>query len=88
VQRRLDDFRRHLDSVADTLMTGRGLRGRTARQTRAAIGHALAFTTWRSLTNQEGLSDEDALALLSTLIEQAAHPTTARADHPFSTKGR
>ena len=78
VQRRLDDFRRYLDSVADTLMTGRGLRGRTARQTRAAIGHALAFTTWHSLTNQQGLNDEDAVDLLFTLIEQAAHSTSAR----------
>ena len=78
VQRRLDDFRRYLDSVADALMTGRGLRGRTARQTRAAIGHALAFTTWHSLTNQQGLNDEDAVDLLFTLIEQAAHSTSAR----------
>src|ERR671934_1755857 len=52
VQRRLRDFYGYLDAVRDVLMAGRGLRGRAARRTRAAIGHALAFSTWRSLTHE------------------------------------
>ena len=38
-------------------MAGRGLRGRAARRARAAIGHALAFPTWRSLAREQGLDD-------------------------------
>ena len=41
-------------AIQDVLMAGRGLRGRAARRTRAAIGHALAFPTWRSLTPRAG----------------------------------
>jgi AcrR family transcriptional regulator len=38
------------------------------RRVRAAIGHALAFATWRSLALQEGLSDGEAAALMSALV--------------------
>jgi AcrR family transcriptional regulator len=34
---------------------------------RAALGHALAFSTWRSLT-REGLSDHDAAALIARIV--------------------
>ena len=53
-------------------MAGRGLRGRAARRTRAAIGHALAFTTWHSLTHEQGLSDDDAVGLMCLLVQAAA----------------
>ena len=55
-----------------------GCAGARARRTRAAIGHALAFPTWRSLTREQGLGDDDAVALMSGLIEGAA-ATGARA---------
>jgi hypothetical protein len=55
-------------------MAGRGLRGRRARRTRAAIGHALSFATWRSLTREHGLSDEDAVALMCALVEGDSRP--------------
>jgi hypothetical protein len=51
------------------LMAGRGLRGHAARRTRAAIGHALAFPTWRSLTREQELADGDAVALMCALVE-------------------
>ena len=54
VQRRLGDFYGYLRAIQDILMAGRGLRGRAARRTRAAIGHALAFPTWRSLSPRAG----------------------------------
>jgi AcrR family transcriptional regulator len=72
VQRRLRDFYGYLGAIRDILMAGRGLRGRPARRTRAAIGHALAFPTWRSLTREQGLSDRDAVALMCELVEAAA----------------
>jgi len=77
VHRRLRDFYRYLETIEDALMAGRGLRGRAVRRTRAAIGHALAFTTWRSLTHEQGLGDTDAVALMCMLVENAAR---ARSD--------
>jgi hypothetical protein len=53
-------------------MAGRGLRGRAARRTRAAIGHAVAFPTWRSLAREHGLSDADAVRLMGRLVRAAA----------------
>jgi AcrR family transcriptional regulator len=69
VQRLLGDFYGYLRAIQDLLLTGRGLRGRAARRTRAAIGHALAFPTWRSLTRDQGLTDADAVALMCALVE-------------------
>jgi AcrR family transcriptional regulator len=71
VQRRLGDFYGYLRAIQDILMAGRGLRGRAARRTRAAIGHALAFPTWRSLIREQGLEDGDAVALMCSLVEGA-----------------
>jgi AcrR family transcriptional regulator len=68
VHRLLGDFYGYLRAIQDILMAGRGLRGRAARRTRAAIGHALAFPTWRSLTREQGLSDGEAVALMSGLV--------------------
>jgi AcrR family transcriptional regulator len=78
VQRRLQDFYRYLHMMEDILVAGRRLRGRTMRRTRAAIGHALAFTTWRSLTHEQGLDNDEAVALMSTLVETAARATGSR----------
>src|SRR6185503_20618879 len=63
VQRRLRDFHGYLRSAQDGLAAGRGLRGRPAQYVRAAIGHALGFPTWRSLTREQGLSNDDAVEL-------------------------
>jgi AcrR family transcriptional regulator len=69
VQRLLADFYGYLRAIQDVLLTGRRLRGRAARRTQAAIGHALAFPTWRSLTRDQGLTDADAVALMCALVE-------------------
>ena len=72
VQRLLRTFHEYLATVVDVLMSGRGLRGHAARRTRSVIAHAVAFTTWRSLTAEEGLSDEEAVAFMCLLTEAAA----------------
>jgi AcrR family transcriptional regulator len=72
VHRLLGDFYGYLRAVQDVLMVGRGLRGRAARRTRSAIGHALAFPTWRSLTREQALADGDAVALMCVLVEGSA----------------
>ena len=71
VHRLLGQFYGYLRAVEDGLVAGRGLRGRAARRNRAAIGHALTFTTWRSLTREQGLSQDDAVALMCRLVEAA-----------------
>jgi AcrR family transcriptional regulator len=72
VQRLLRDFYGYLRTTQDALVAGRGLRGRAAARTRAAIGHALAFPTWHSLIHEQGLVEDDAVALMCLLVEGAA----------------
>jgi AcrR family transcriptional regulator len=72
VQRQLRDFHGYLRAIQDVLTAGRGLRGHAGRRTSAAIGHALAFPTWRSLTREQGLSGDEAAALMGGLVESAA----------------
>jgi AcrR family transcriptional regulator len=79
IQRVLGDFYGYLRTIQDILMAGRGLRGHAARRTRAAIGHALAFPTWRSLTREEGLADGEAVALMCVLVEGSAAGAIRRA---------
>jgi hypothetical protein len=52
-------------------MRGRPVRGRRREDARAAVGHALAYTTWRSLAREQGLTDERAAALVCALVENA-----------------
>ena len=85
VRRLLRDFYRYLNTIEGILMAGRGLRGHAVRRTRGAIAHALAFTTWRSLVDQQGLGDEDAVVLMCMLIENAAQ---ARSKRPVVTGSR
>ena len=38
---------------------------------RAAVGHAVSFSTWSSLTQENGLSQDVAVSLMAGMIEQA-----------------
>jgi AcrR family transcriptional regulator len=72
VEQLMDAFRRLLSAAAETLMQGRGLRGKARGRTGAAIGHALAFNTWQQLTGAQGLDDPAAADLMSRLVAVAA----------------
>jgi AcrR family transcriptional regulator len=72
VRRQLRGFHDYINVIERVLTAGRGLRGRPARRTRAAIGHAVGFATWRSLTREHGLSDADAVRLMCRLVDAAA----------------
>ncbi len=72
VRRQLRAFHDYVHAIENVLIAGRGLRGGAARRTRAAIGHALAFPTWRSLTREQGLSDADAVGMMGRLVAGAA----------------
>jgi AcrR family transcriptional regulator len=75
VKRTFRGFRDYLTAARDTLVTGRRARGRARRRAQAAIGHALAFTTWRSLTREQGLDDSQAAELMCRLVAAASQPS-------------
>ena len=72
IQERFADFRGYIDAARDTLMTGRSLRGAARRRTQAALGHAIAFSTWKSLVREQRLNDSDAAALVRALVAAAS----------------
>jgi AcrR family transcriptional regulator len=60
-------YHQYLAAAREALMRGRRSRGRARNRERAAIGHALAFATWRSLALDEGLDDAQAVELMARL---------------------
>jgi AcrR family transcriptional regulator len=72
VKRMLAQFRDYLSAARDTLAAGRKARGKTRQQLDAAIGHALAFPTWHSLTREQGLDNAQAADLMGRLVKAAA----------------
>jgi AcrR family transcriptional regulator len=65
-------FRAYIATARDTLMAGRRSRGDARRRVRAATGHAIAFTTWRSLVRDQGLDDTRAADLMCRLVAAAS----------------
>jgi AcrR family transcriptional regulator len=64
---RMAGFMEYLDATCSALLRGRPRR----RTVRAAIGHALAFSTWRSLARDQQLDDQQAVELMCRLIVAA-----------------
>jgi AcrR family transcriptional regulator len=71
VRERFAGLRGYFAAACDTLMAGRALRGAAHRRTRAAVGHAISFSTWRSLAREQGLSDAQAAALVRRFVATA-----------------
>lgn len=76
VRERLAVYRLYIDYARGELMRGRALRGASRTRTAAALGHVLAFSTWRSLSVEQGLSAEEAAALMVALVRVAQQPRT------------
>ena len=72
VAERFAPFHGYLAVVRDLLMRGRPVRGRRRDETRAAVGHALAYTTWKSLASEQGLTDDQAAELMCGLVRSLA----------------
>ena len=72
VRRLFTPFREYLAAARDTLVRGHHTRGRQRDELRAAIGHALAFTTWRSLTREQELDDSQAAERMCGLVAGVA----------------
>lgn len=73
VRERFAAFRGYFASARDTLMTGRKLRGAARLRTQAVLGHAIAFSTWKSLVREQGLDDDAAVELMRALVDVASH---------------
>ena len=82
VKRVFGGFHEFRAAARDLLLRGRPERGHRRDEVRAAIGHALAFATWRSLTREQGLDDAQAVELMCYL----AGGTTTRASAPTAAR--
>jgi AcrR family transcriptional regulator len=71
VRERFSAFHGYLDVARDELLRGRGLRSAARRRVAAAVGHALAFSTWRSLVAEQALTPDAAVELMCALISSA-----------------
>jgi AcrR family transcriptional regulator len=78
VRERFQAFHAFIAAAADTLLAGRGVRGAARRRTRAAIGHALAFSTWRSLVRDQVLTQTEAVDLACGFVLSPARCTPRR----------
>lgn len=67
----MEAFRGWLDAAADTILRGRPERGARRRRVQAAVGHALAFETWRSLAIHQGLPRSETVELMKALATAA-----------------
>jgi AcrR family transcriptional regulator len=67
----MEAFLGWLDAAADALLRGRPERGARRRRLRAAVGHALAFETWRSLVSHQGMSRSETIELMQALAAAA-----------------
>jgi AcrR family transcriptional regulator len=69
---------RHWQRVQEVLAAGwdRG----EVRIVRAAIGHATSFETWYSLVRQQGLDDDEAIALMVKLVASSQDEFVQRYD--------
>jgi AcrR family transcriptional regulator len=60
----------YLEEAAEILMSGRQVRGRRRQLLRGAVSHALAFSTWHSLSTS-GIGRSDAAKLMTAFVEAA-----------------
>ena len=66
-------LRAYLEEAAEVLTVGRQLRGRRRQLVGGALRHAVAFSTWRSLSTN-GIGRAEAAKLVTALVEGAAVP--------------
>lgn len=71
VARHFAGFHWYLAAAADVLLAGRAARGARRRRVRAALGHAVAFSTWTSLVQEQSLAAGEAVVLVTGLVEAA-----------------
>jgi AcrR family transcriptional regulator len=63
----------YLDEAVELLVSGRHTRGRRRELLRGALRHAVAFSTWASLSGN-GIERPDAVKLVTALVEAGGRP--------------
>jgi hypothetical protein len=71
LQPSMEALRSWFDAAADATLRGRPERGARRRRVRAAVRHALAFETWRSLARHQRLSQSETIELMEALVAAA-----------------
>lgn len=61
-----------LEEMVAAIVRGRPERGRRRKRVHAAVAHAASFSTWRALTREGGLSDDEAVAVAAGMVAAAA----------------
>lgn len=61
----------YFEAFVEAVVAGRPERGHARRRVKAATAHALSFPTWRSLVREQGLGDDEAVALMAAMVEAA-----------------
>jgi AcrR family transcriptional regulator len=82
VQEHLTGIDGLLAAAREILVRGHPSRGRARDRLSAATGHALAYSSWRSLALEQGLTDDQAADLMARLLEAAARPARAQTPRP------
>jgi AcrR family transcriptional regulator len=67
-------WRERMDAWVDAAIGGHRARGARRTRLRAALRHALALETWRSLTAPGGLSRPEAVRLMADMVRLAERP--------------
>jgi AcrR family transcriptional regulator len=65
-------YHQHWRDAAEAVASGWKLQGPACSRNRAAVGHALSFGTWQSLTRDQGLTDREAISLMICLVTCSA----------------
>ncbi len=72
VDEMLGGYRLYIAAAHETLLEGRNGVDQSCNMLSAAIAHALAFSTWRSLVQEQGLSGEEAAHMMCHLVAVSA----------------
>ncbi len=77
LQKALDPWFEGLRQVQQLLSTGWGVDAGPGSLLSAAIGHAIAFPTWRGLRHAQGLTNAEAIRLMVGLVSSCADEASA-----------
>lgn len=72
-------YHEHWQRATDVLVEPWSVRGRERKTLRAAIALALSFDTWRTLSQEHGLTDRQAVKLMLSLATPATRSALPRA---------
>jgi AcrR family transcriptional regulator len=66
-----ESFVGYFEAIRAVLMVGRPERGRVRVRVSGAIGHAINFLTWQSLVREQQMSADEAVMLMTAMVDAA-----------------